>query len=124
MVYYVKQGRKRLIFLRLETKKEEDVGGWRILRNEELHNSYTSPNIIRAIKSVRMKWIDHVANMGDMRNAYKILVGKPERKNHSGDLGEEGKIILEWILWKQGGSLCTVLIWLRIGTSSGLLWTR
>jgi len=43
--------------------------------------------------------------MGDMRNAYKILVGKPEGKNHSGDLGVDGKIILEWILRKWDGKM-------------------
>jgi hypothetical protein len=46
-----------------------------------------------------------VTRMGDMRNAYKILVGKPEGKNHSGDLGVDGKIILEWILRKWDGKM-------------------
>jgi hypothetical protein len=56
------------------------VGGWRRLHNEELHNSYTSANVIRVIQSRRMRWAGHKARMGQMRNMYKILVGKPEGK--------------------------------------------
>jgi hypothetical protein len=59
-------------------KTEEVEGGWRRLHNEELHNLYASPNIIRVIKSKRMKWAGHVERMGEMRNAYKISVGEPE----------------------------------------------
>jgi hypothetical protein len=54
------------------------TGGWRKLHNEELHNLYSSPSIIRMIKSRRMRWAEHVARMGVKRNAYRILVGKPE----------------------------------------------
>jgi len=61
-----------------EPKREEVAEGWRRLRNEEVHNLYTSPNIITMIKSRRMRWAGHVAHMGRMRNAYHILVGKPE----------------------------------------------
>jgi hypothetical protein len=56
-------------------KRDEMTGGWRKLHNEELHSLYSSPNIIRMIKSRRVKWTGHVARMGVMRNAYKILVG-------------------------------------------------
>jgi hypothetical protein len=59
-------------------KKDEETEGWRKLHNEELHNLYASPSIIRMIKSRRMKWVGHVARMGARRNAYRILVGKPE----------------------------------------------
>jgi hypothetical protein len=58
-------------------KKEEVAGDLRRLHNEELHNLYASPNIIRVIKFRRMRWTGHVALMG-IRNVYKILVGKPE----------------------------------------------
>jgi hypothetical protein len=52
--------------------------GWRKLHNEELHNLYSSSNTIKVIKSGRMRWAWHVTSMGNMRDAYKILVGKPE----------------------------------------------
>jgi hypothetical protein len=64
--------------------REEVIGGSRKLHNEELHNLYTFPNIIRTIKSRRMKWAGHVARMGEKRNAYRILVGKPEGKRPLG----------------------------------------
>jgi hypothetical protein len=57
------------------------TGGWGRLQNEGLHNLYASPNIIREIKSRRMKWAGHVTSMEDVRNAYNILVGKPEGKS-------------------------------------------
>jgi hypothetical protein len=59
-------------------KGDEGTGGWRKLHNEELNNLYSSPSIIRIIKSRRMRWAGHVARMGEKRNAYRILVGKPE----------------------------------------------
>jgi hypothetical protein len=65
-------------------KRDEVTGGWRKLHNEELHNLYASPSIIRMIKSRRMRWIRHVARMGDKRNAYRILVGNPEGKRPLG----------------------------------------
>jgi hypothetical protein len=54
------------------------TGDWRKLHNEELHRLYSSPSIIRMIKSRRMIWAGHVARMGEKRNTYRILVGKPE----------------------------------------------
>jgi hypothetical protein len=65
-------------------KRDEVIGGWRKLPNEELHNSYGSPSIIRIIKSRRMRWAGHVACMGKKRNSYRILMGKPERKRPLG----------------------------------------
>jgi hypothetical protein len=61
-------------------RRDEVTGDWRKLHNEELHNLNSSPNIIRMIKSRRMRWAGHVARMGKTRNAYRILVGKPEGK--------------------------------------------
>jgi hypothetical protein len=60
------------------------MGEWRKLHNEELHNLYSLPNIIRMIKSRRMRWAEHVARMGETRSAYRILVGKPEGKRPLG----------------------------------------
>jgi hypothetical protein len=59
-------------------KRDEVTGGWRKLHNEELHNLYSSPSIIRMIKSRWMRWAGCVARMRGKRNAYRILVGKPE----------------------------------------------
>jgi hypothetical protein len=61
------------------------AGGWRKLRNEELHNLYSSPSIIRIIKSRRMmRWAEHMARMGKKRNVYMLLVGKTEVKRPLG----------------------------------------
>jgi hypothetical protein len=57
--------------------RDEVTGGWRKLHNEELHNLYSSPSILRMIKSRRIRWAGHVVRMGEKRNAYMILVGKP-----------------------------------------------
>jgi hypothetical protein len=58
-------------------KRDELTGGWRKLYNEELHNLYCSPYVIRMMKSMIMRWAGNVARMGVKRNRYKILVGKP-----------------------------------------------
>jgi hypothetical protein len=60
------------------------IGGWRKLHNEELYNLYSSPSIIRIIKSRRMRWAGHVARMREKRNVYRLLVGKPEGKRPLG----------------------------------------
>jgi hypothetical protein len=69
---------KRVLRRIFGPKMEEVAGGWRRLHNEELHNLYASPNIIRVIKQRCVKW--HAAQMGEMRNTYYSLVGKPEGK--------------------------------------------
>jgi hypothetical protein len=61
-------------------KRDEVTGDWRKLHNEELHILYSSPNIIKQIKSRRMRWARHVARMGEESKVYKVLVGKPEGK--------------------------------------------
>jgi hypothetical protein len=83
-------------------KRDEVTGEWRKLHNKELHDLYTSPSIIRIIKSRRLTWAGNVARMGEMRNAYRLLLGKPEGKmplerprrrwvdNIKMDLGEVG----------------------------------
>jgi hypothetical protein len=65
-------------------RRDEVTDGWRKLFNEELHSLYSSPSIIRMIKSRRMGLAGHVARMGEKRNAYRILMGKPERKRPVG----------------------------------------
>jgi hypothetical protein len=61
-------------------KRDEVTGDWRKLHNEELQKLYSSPNIIRMMKSRRMRWAGHVARMGAKMNANRISVGKPEGK--------------------------------------------
>jgi hypothetical protein len=65
-------------------KGDEVTGQWRKLHNGELHNLYSSPDIIRQIKSRRMRWAGHVARMGEGRNVYRVLVGKPKGKRPLG----------------------------------------
>jgi hypothetical protein len=61
-------------------KRDEVTGEWRKLHSGELRNLYSSPDIIRQIKSRRMRWAGHVARIGEGRNVYRVLVGKPEGK--------------------------------------------
>jgi hypothetical protein len=103
-------------------KREED-GSWRKLHNDELHSLYSSPNIVRAIKSRRMRWAAHVARMGEERGAYRVLVRRPGGKRPLGPrhYGDDNIIILEWIFKKYGMRVWTGLMWLRIMPSGKLL---
>jgi hypothetical protein len=65
-------------------KRQETVGDWRRLHNEELHNFYASPDVIKVIKSRRMIHAGHVTRMGDIRNVYKTSVRKPQGKRPLG----------------------------------------
>jgi hypothetical protein len=65
-------------------KMDVVTGEWRELHNEELRDLYSSPSIIGIIKSRRMRWVGHVARMGEKRNAYRLLAGKPEGKRPLG----------------------------------------
>jgi hypothetical protein len=90
-------------------KRDEVTAQWRKLHNEELHNLYSSPDIIRQVKSRRMRWAGHVARMGEERKVYKVLAGKPEGKRPLGrprrkwedgirmDLREIGLGVVDWI---------------------------
>jgi hypothetical protein len=94
-------------------KRDEVTGEWRKLHNEELHILYSSQNIIRQIKSRRMKWAGHVARMGEEKNVYRVLMGKPEGKRPLGrprrrwedvirmDLKDNGWGSVYWILLAQ-----------------------
>jgi hypothetical protein len=64
--------------------KREEGGPWRKLHNDELHSLPSSPNIVRVIKSGRMRWAGHVAHMGEGRGVYRVLVGRPEGKRPLG----------------------------------------
>ena len=102
-------------------KRDEVRGEWRKLHNEELNDLYCSPNIVRVIKSRRMKWAGHVARMGEGRGVYRVLVGKLKERDHWGDPDVDGRIILRWIFGKWEGVARTGWSWLRIGTGGGHL---
>jgi hypothetical protein len=68
----------------LAFSRDEVTGEWRKLHNEELKDLYSSPNIVRVIKSRIMGWVKHVARMGEGRGVYRVLVGKPEGKRPLG----------------------------------------
>jgi len=94
---------------------------WRKLHNEELNDLYSSPNIVRVIKSRRMRWAGHVARMGEGRGVYRVLVGNRRVRDNWRDPGVDGRIILRWILRKWVVGVWTGSSWLRIGTGGGHL---
>ena len=102
-------------------KRDRVTGEWRKLHNEELNDLWSSPNIVRVIKSRRMRWAGHVARMEEGRGVHKVLMGKPEGKRPLGAQDVDGKIILRWIFRKWEGVVGTGWSWLRIGTGGGRL---
>ena len=103
-------------------KRDEVTGEWRKLHNEQLNDLYSLPNIVRVVKSRRMRWAGHVARMGEDRGVHRVLVEKPEEKSHWGDQDVDGRIILRWIFRKLEGVVGTGWSWLRIGTGGEHLW--
>jgi hypothetical protein len=81
-------------------KRDEVTGEWRKLHNSELHNLYSSPNIIRKVKSRRMRWAGHVARMGEERKVYKVLVGKPEGERPLGRSRRRWEVGIRMDLWE------------------------
>jgi hypothetical protein len=101
--------------------RDEVTGEWRRLHNEELNDLYSSPNIVRVIKSGRMRWAGHVARMGKRRGAYRILVGRHEGKRPLATPRRRWEDNIKMDLQEVGWGAWTGLIWLRIGTGGGLL---
>jgi hypothetical protein len=105
-----------------EPKRDEVTGEWRKLHNEELHNLYSSPDIIRQVKSRRMRWAGHVARMGEERKVYTVLMGKPDGKRPLGkprrrwedgirmDLREIGWGSVDWIQMAQDRDRCRAVV--------------
>ena len=83
------------------------------LHNEELSDLYSLPNIVRVVKSTRMRWAGHVARMGEGRGVYRVLVGNLRGRDHWGDPNADGRIILRWIFGKREG------LWGLDGVGSG-----
>jgi hypothetical protein len=102
-------------------KSDEVMGEWRKLHSGELHNLYSSPDIIRHIKSRRIKWAGNVARMGEVRNVYRVLVRKPEGKRSLERPRLRWKDGIEMDLREIGWEVWSGLTWLRIGTVGGLL---
>jgi hypothetical protein len=82
-------------------KREEDRS-WRKLHNDELHSLYSSPNIVKVIKSRRMRWARHVARMGEGRGVYRVLVRRPEGKRPLGRPRCRWEDNIRWALGRQG----------------------
>jgi hypothetical protein len=83
-------------------KRDEVTGGWRKLHNEELHVLYSSPSIVRVIKTRKMRWAGHVACMGEERGAYNILVGRLEGRRPLGRPRRRWEDNIKMYLWEIG----------------------
>jgi hypothetical protein len=102
-------------------KGVEVTGERRQLHNEELHNLYSLPDIIRMIKSRRMRWEEHVARIGEKGMHIGYWLESQKERNHKEDQDVGGWTMLKWILDRQDRMVWTGSSWLRIGTSGGLL---
>jgi hypothetical protein len=113
---------QRRIFELREIKYEEDVK-YEVhnMFSKRLRNLYFLPNTIGAMKWKKMSWEGYVARMEEIRNAHKIVVGKPERKRSLEDLGVGGMIILKCIFFNYGVKMWLGLNWLWIGSSGKFL---
>ena len=97
-------------------RRDEVTGELRRLHNEELNDLYSSPNIVRVIKSRRMRWAGHVARMGEERGCIGSWWGNRKEGDQWGDIGVDGWIILGWISRRWDVGIWTGLGWPRIET--------
>jgi hypothetical protein len=102
-------------------KRDEVTGEWRKLHNEELHNLFSSPDIIRQVKSRRMRWVGNVVCIGEKRKLHKILVGKSEGKRPHGRPRSRWEDGIRMDLGEIGFGVWIGFNWLRIGTGGRLL---
>ena len=105
-------------------KRDGVTGEWIKLHNEELNDLYSLPNIVRVVKSRRMRWAGHVARIREDREVHRVLVGSLRERGHWGDQDVDGRIILRWIFRKLEEVVGTGWSWLRIGAGGGHLWVR
>ena len=111
-----------MVLRRIFGPRTDEVNGeWRRLHNEELNDLYSSPNIVRVIKSRRMRWVGHVARMGEERMCIGSWWGNRKEGDQWGDLGVDGWIILGWISRGWDVGIWTGLGWPRIETGGGHL---
>jgi hypothetical protein len=101
-------------------KRDEVTEEWRKLHNGKLHNLYLSPDIIRQIKSRRMKWAGYMAHMGKGRNVYRVLVGKPEGKRPLERPRRRWEDRIKMDLTEIGWGVWSGFAWLWTGTFGGL----
>jgi hypothetical protein len=101
----------------LGLREVRSQGSEKKLHNEELNDLYSSPNIVRVIKSRRMKWAGLVGRMGEGRCVYRFLWGNLRERDQWGDPGVDGRIILRWTFRKWGVGIWTGSSWLRLRTS-------
>jgi hypothetical protein len=102
-------------------KRDEVTAEWRKLHNEELNDRYSLPNIVRVVKSRKMRWAGHVARMGRRELCTGCWWGNLWERCHWGDPDVDGRIILRWIFRTLEGVVGTGWSWLRIGTGGGHL---
>jgi hypothetical protein len=104
-------------------RRDEVTGEWEKLHNEELNDLYSLPNIVRVVKSRRMRWAGHVARMGEEREWFTgCWWGNVRERGRWGDPDVDGSIILRWMFRKLGGGVVgTGWSWLRIRTGGGHL---
>ena len=102
-------------------KTDEVTGEWRKLHNKELSDLYSLPNIVRVVKSRRMRWAGNVARMGREEAYTGLWWGNLRERDHLGDPGVDERIILRCIFRKWDVGVWTGLMWRRIGTGGGHL---
>jgi hypothetical protein len=102
-------------------KMDEVTGEWRRLHKEKLNDLYSSPNIVRVIKSRRMRWEGQIARMGEEKGACRVLVGRSEGRRPLGRPRRRCEDNIKMDLQEVGWGAWTGLMWLRIGTGGGLL---